>query len=331
VLIATFCCIAQAIGPAMAAPEPAGEPLWSFAAVADMHFEPSRQAAVVAAFSAIDAQLKPRFVMFLGDNSGYAPPQAVAPPPAADAQREPLGLRRQRFLKAFLDEHLKTPSVLIPGDNWPEDFEKVFGPFQYSFDFGGLHFLMLAPDRSCRQSKMEGLAVFDRDNLAWISRDLDRSRGRPTIVALHSPCVPPTFLDAIRLSRLLAGHPQVIAVFQGHLHVDGQWPGTGCQYLVFPSLGKTSPPAFKQVLVYPDRLELRTFGYNARTSQFEQAERRQEIAVPESLRGGVVRPAPGFQQANYDCVPAHPHLNDPDLVDRGSLLQTLLRQVAPEQ
>ena len=70
--------------------------------------------------------------------------------PANPKQPESLGLRRQRFLKQFLQEHLKTPYVLIPGNNWPEEFDKVFGAKQYSFDCGGLHFMLVDADRAYR-------------------------------------------------------------------------------------------------------------------------------------------------------------------------------------
>ncbi len=116
-------------------------PLFTFAWISDLHLDASRLEFIAKALGYIDRELKPDFVMITGDNNAH-------PAPVTDPQRpEPLALRRQKFFRTYLDKHLKTPCVIMPGDNWPHDFEKVFGPAQYSFDYGGLHFLFTSPDR----------------------------------------------------------------------------------------------------------------------------------------------------------------------------------------
>ena len=115
----------------------------------------------------------------------------------------------------------------------------------------------------------------------WIRRDLDRNRDKPTIVALHEPVHPPTFLDAPRLRGLLDRHPHVVAVLQGHLHVDLEFRRHGTTYLVAPSLGWTPSPAMKLVQVYPAGLVVRTIRDSQANGRFEMTSRCQEIAIPE--------------------------------------------------
>jgi hypothetical protein len=283
-------------------------------------------------------------VLLTGDNNAYAAP-------SADWRRpEPPGVRQQRFLKAFLEEHLKPPDirdqpvggnsasilgrcgstasaaaqppyVLVTADNWTEGFDQVFGPHQSSFDCGGLHFLLLDPDRVHHGSGFEGLSVFDERTWEWLRRDLERNRDKPTIVALHEPLVPPTFLDAPRLRALLDRHPQVVAVLQGHLHVDLEFRRNGTAYLVAPAVGRTPAPALKLVQVDPAGLRVRTIRDSEAKGRFEMTSRSQEITIPETLRGRLHRPPEArFVKAHYDCVPAHPIVDDPALAARAGEL-----------
>lgn len=280
-----------------------------------MHISAATLEHTAAAFRYVDTELKPDFVLFTGDNNGYP-----GPPDGADAS-ESRGLRRQRFLKRFLEQHLKTPYVIIPGDNWPEAFDQVFGPKQFSFDRGGLHFLLLAPDRAWSLPKNEGLSVFDSSTWDWIEQDLNRNRERPTIVAIHEPVFPPTFLDAPRLRQTLARHPNVIAVLQGHLHVDMQLRADGKAYLVAPSLARPPQPGMKVVDVYPTGLRLRTVVYREPDNQFEMQARVQRIDVPAALQAMLAAPADApFTMKNYESLPASPLVEDPSLQGRSSEL-----------
>ncbi len=316
---------ATALGEGLLTPPPqtAGAPLWSFAWVSDMHLDASRRELVAKALHYINAELKPHFVLITGDNNAL-------PAAPADPQRpEPLGLRRQRYLQVFLQEHLKCPYAILPGDNWPEEFDKVFGAKQYSFDYGGLHFLVLDSDRAYHGARTEGLSVFDESTWAWIRRDLDRHARKPTIVAIHEPVCPATFLDAGRLRGLLDRHPQVIAALQGHLHADLEFLANGRTYLVAPSLGKSPLPAFKWVKVYPEVLVLHTIQYRRSEDQFRVVERRQRIEVPRLLRQGLSRPSGSrLVMANYDAVPPHPHRDDPTLAGRvGELMEVIRKSI----
>lgn len=293
--------------------------------MSDMHVSASTLEYTAEAFHYIDTQLKPDFVLFTGDNNGYP-----GPPVATDAS-ESRGLRRQRFLKQFLEQHLKTPYVVIPGDNWPEAFDQVFGPRQFSFDRGGLHFLLLAPDRIWSPPKQEGLSVFDPPTWDWIERDLRNNRERPTIVAIHEPVFPPTFLDAPRLRQTLARHPNVIVVLQGHLHVDMQLKADGKVYLVAPSLERPPKPGMKLVDVCPTSLGIRTILYNEPDDRFEMQDRLQQIEIPAALRDVPTTPAgTRFAMEDYDSLPAIPLVEDPSLRNRSSeLLKNAFRFLLP--
>jgi hypothetical protein len=294
-------------------------PLWSFVWVSDMHLDGSLLEYEAKAMHYIQAELKPHFVLLTGDNNAQAAPPAEAQHP------ESLGVRQQRFLKAFLDEHLKTPYVLVTADNWVEGFDKVFGPHQYSFDCGGLHFMLLDPDRMYHGApsgpEYEGLSVFEKSTWDWIRQDLERHRQTPTIVALHEPICPPTFLDAPPLRALVEHNSNVVAVLQGHLHVDMDRRVKGIAYLVAPALGKPPAKAVKLVQVYPRGLVVRTIHYDEAGGRFEMLGRRQAIEIAQPLRDKLSVPAgPGFSKTGYDAVPAHPIVIDPALASRAGEL-----------
>lgn len=310
---------AAAVGRAEQATCATPKPLWTFVWISDLHVDESRRAFIAQALAYIDATLSPHFVLITGDNN------ALAAPPADPNHPEPLGLRRQRYFRAFLAEHLRAPYVVIPGDNWPEDFEKVFGPRQYSFDYGGIHFLLLAPDRSYHGAGLEGLSAFDEPTWAWITRDLERSCRKPTLVAIHEPICPCTFLEAPRLRALVSASGHVIAVMQGHLHADLEFRHETQTYLVAPSLGKSPVPAFKQIGVYPDALIVRTIYWDRSGGRFEPGGKPQGIGIPPELCAGVTKP-PGSRltMAGYDAMPPAAHVVDPMLAARfADLLKVL--------
>jgi hypothetical protein len=290
-------------------------PLWSFAWVSDMHLDGSVLQYEANAMHYIREELKPHFVLLTGDNN-------AEPAPPTDAKNpESVGVRQQRFLKAFLEEHLKLPYVLVTADNWVEGFDTVFGPHQYSFDCGGLHFLLVDPDRIYHGGptgpEYEGLSVFDKSTWDWMRQDLERHREMPTIVALHEPIYPPTFLDAPPLRALVERNPNVVAVFQGHLHVDLDRRCNGVAYLVAPALGKLPAKAMKFVQVYPRGLVVRTIHYNRAAGRFEMRDRRQVIEIAQPWRDKLTAPAgPRFSMAGYNSIPAHPIVIDPTLANR---------------
>jgi hypothetical protein len=294
------------------------EPLFSFVWVSDMHLDETREERVAEDLRRADG-LKPHFVLVTGDNN-------ARPAPEDPARPETVSLRRQRFLKEFLERNLRAPAVVIPGDNWPWDFDRVFGPMQYSFDYGGVHFLLLAPDRRCKAKGTEGLAVFDPSTWEWIRADLEGSRGKPVLAIIHEPIHPPTFLDALPLRALLKKHSHVVAVLQGHLHADMAWAVDGKTWLVAPSLATSPTSRFKQVRVYRDRITARTLARPPKGDRFEKSGRENRIDIPGALREGLKKPGGGFAKENPSAVPAHPLVDDPSLLERQSELTRAMRE-----
>jgi len=284
-------------------------PLFTFVWVSDFHLDGSRLDLLKRAFRCVDGELKPHFVMITGDNNAHAPEFKHK------GRVPPVTLRRQLFLKRFLREHLETPYVIIPGDDWPQDFEKVFGAFQFSFDYGGMHFLFTTLDR-CAYG-VEGRAVFDESTWTWMRDDLDRNKDRPTLFMMHETLLPPAFLDAVKTGRMLEAHPNVIASFCGHLHVDVQFEAGRIKYLVCPGLGPNPRHGMKHVKVYRHALILQTLEYNEAARRYEKVMKWQKINVPPSLQASLHKPSGArFKKDNYREIPPHPRRSDPALMRR---------------
>jgi len=154
----------------------------------------------------------------------------------------------------------------------------------------------------------------------------------PTLVAIHEPFVPCTFLDAPRLRELVARSPQVIGALQGHLHVDLEFRSGQRAWFVAPSLGKSKPPAFKVVEVHADALVLRTVEYDSSSGRFAMTQRRQTVKLDRAdLDRPSAPPGEGFSMNNYRCVPPKPHVDDPALARRSAeLLKAIGRTVAED-
>ena len=108
-----------------------------------------------------------------------------------------------------------------------------FGPTYYTFDYKGVHFVVLdsigiTPDRAYE-------ARIDDEQLAFVAKDLaGLAKGTPVIVATHIPLVtavpsytPPApqaahgsgFVNGPAMIKLFEGH-NVLGVLQGHNHVN---------------------------------------------------------------------------------------------------------------
>jgi len=138
-----------------------------------------------------------------------------------------------------------TGSGVSPTD--PEYGKKLFadhfGPTFYSFDHKGHHFIVLdsigiTPDRH-----YEGR--LDQDQLDWLAKDLAaQPAGTPIVVSTHIPLVtaitsytdpspkfPPQLVTGGPAAiKLFEGH-NVLAVLQGHTHVNEQVVWRGIPYI----------------------------------------------------------------------------------------------------
>lgn len=324
--------------------QPESPPLFTFAWLSDMHLDESNRQRMAQALQWIDQHLQPTFLLLTGDNSAIVPPGSVGVRPSGN----PLGeqsvgdqadrdFRRQQFLKQWLAEHWKRPYAIIPGDNWPKGFDRVFGPRQYRIECGGLHLVLLAPDCIYHGGGMEGLSTFDPETLNWLRKDLAIYRDNPTLVAIHEPIFPPTFLDAPQLRKLIKASPHVVGVLQGHLHVDLEMRDQGQTYWVAPAIGPGQPPAFKYGLVYRHAIILRTVELQAETGSWQLVEKWQKIDIPESLQKALHpveagNKAPGSASGEENPLrmvssrPARAVREDPALTKRAGQLLDIIQQ-----
>jgi 3',5'-cyclic AMP phosphodiesterase CpdA len=101
------------------------------------------------------------------------------------------------------------------------------GRFYYSFDHGGVHFIVLATHET-----QDVDVRIDDEQLEWLEDDLGASTG-PVIVVMHHTASEQDIghnrwfyraphlckiVERRRLRRILEGSEKVIAVFNGHLH-----------------------------------------------------------------------------------------------------------------
>ena len=289
-------------------------PVFRVAWMSDLHITDQESIdQVTAACHAIRDELKPNFTMITGDNCAYD--QGLGD----DERRLPQSHRRQLWLKKFLAHELASPYCIIPGDNWPWDFDRVFGPHHYSFDFGGIHFQFAATD--IQAVGTEGCAIFTPESWSWMRQDLQQNAGKPTLFILHETLWPAVFLEADRTAAMLTANPQVLAALSGHLHLDLDFTRGSWKQVIAPAIGRSHRPAFKIISLFPNLLLLESHEWNADTKTFQQAPKWQKIDIPEHLRAGISqKPLTGFAPENRAEMPAAPKQRDDKLNSRAGEL-----------
>lgn len=296
-------------------------PLLCFAWLSDFHLNGDDRTPVIRqACRTVRDTIRPSFAVFTGDNCAYDPPVSGA------RAALPLSHRRHLAFKDFLDAELGLPAIVIPGDNWPWDSEKVFGPGCFSVDAAGLHLIVLSPDRKAKGA--EGCAVFAPATWEWLTRDLQANRAKPTLVFMHENLVPPTFLDAPALRAVLRARPQVLAILTGHFHLDLDFRRDGQAHLACPGMVVGVRPGFKVVCLYPDRLVLNTWEYDLHTQQFHATLKWQRVDIPEGPLRQALHPLDTTQvlRENRSEMPAIPLVEDATLLQRrGELFLPLLQ------
>ena len=167
-------------------------------------------------------------------------------------------------------------------------FEDHVGKTYYSFDRKGVHFIVLdsigfTPDRA-----YEGR--IDAAQLSWLATDLGaQPRTKPIIVSVHIPLVsaidnytpapatPPahhgnTVVNSSDVTRLFEGH-NVLAVFQGHTHINERVDWHGVPYITSGAVSGNwwhgtrlgTPEGFTVVSLRGGRLTTRyeTYGFQS--------------------------------------------------------------------
>ena len=138
--------------------------------------------------------------------------------------------------------------MMLAKSNPREDFEQLFGPTYYSFDWGQIHCIVLdgnKPVPGVKDYKAVHGAV-EGGELAWLRADLAaQPQGKPTIVGIHIPVVttypqrrresPPDapyweVTNRDILTDLFAAH-HVRLVLQGHMHENERTVVKGVEYV----------------------------------------------------------------------------------------------------
>lgn len=182
----------------------------------------------------------------------------------------------------FLSEAARARFVEAFGAHLPE------GDTVYSFVHKDLRFCILDPwwkwsdGTLCASSEQSVAEKIDTTldgarwalpphQFAWLENELDE-HDEPTIIAMHYPAIPipkrmhrPGMKDAGCLDNgdllieLLVRYPQVKAIFSGHVHMNFIEPSEGLVHIVTSSLPEY-PTEYRDVRVFPDRLEISTLG-----------------------------------------------------------------------
>ena len=299
-----------------------GKPLFKVAWVSDMHLRDEASVkAVKTAFNLIRDDLKADLTLITGDNCDYDKGLSE------DEAKYPIGIRRHLWLKHFLEKELSSLYAIIPGDNWPWDFEKVFGTQKYSFDFGGFHFLLVSTDAVAPQR--DTTSVFYDDTKEWIKKDLAQNAKKPTLFVLHETLVPPCFPDAEWGAATLSANPNALAALCGHLHLDLEFPqGTWTQFCA-PSIGRSHRPAFKLLNFYQDQIILESYELQGDTGKIIKADKWQRIVIPKKYQATVKAHFKSGKRLAFENVrqmPARPKVSDKSLINRAQEVETALSQ-----
>jgi len=276
----------------------------------DLHLNRGNLSLADRAFAYMN-QLQPDAILVTGDNCAYAPSDFQTP-------FKDKYTRRWAYFKHLLDSKLHAPTVVLPGDNWPWGYAKVYGSRQFSLDLAGIHIVCVATDRAARG--IEGCATLNAETWTWLAKDLHENREKPTLVAMHENTAPPTFLEAGRLERLLQTHPQVLATLTGHLHLDVEFTVGNLRHIVCPALGPSLRHGLKEITVYQDAILLQTHEGGTEGEEFQPVEIWQQIAIPPALRKGLAPVKQPFTVRKQSSVPVHPMVEKPDLKERSAEL-----------
>lgn len=298
--------------------EPETSPLFTVAWLSDLHItDDTSEKLVRAACQRIRDELKPDLTFITGDNCGLPESRLQEHP------EKPLGWRRHLWLKNFLQDELPGEYVLIPGDNWPWDFEKVFGADKRSFTVAGFQFIFLTPDQQALAK--EGCLTFAEDTLAWLCEQIKANQDKPTLLVMHEPVWPPCFLDAPKIRSVADANAQILGVLGGHIHLDLEFTSKHWKQWCCPAIGRSHNPAFKRLQFYREQILMTSYEWNPDKKAFAQAPKWQRIEVPEKYRGNLPRQRPdtGFVMENLQEMSPRPRQKNPQLAGRFAELSSL--------
>lgn len=268
--------------------------MWRFVHLSDPHLSSERDGewnnrflcsmmpGVMRCLASDLAKLQPEFILATGDIASTTTREAMLD--ARDAMDSlgipyyPVGGNHDFVVEESRDWFREAFAERLPD-----------GKTYYSFDHNNLHFVMLdwnwvwsdgtlhpESEAAIADSQEKTLAgarwAVPDDMLAWLERDLSESGVMATIVAVHFPAVRipermrrPKMRDGgaldngAELIALLKRFPRVKALFSGHVHIHFIESLGGITQVVTGALPEF-PTEYRDVHVYPDRLEIHTRG-----------------------------------------------------------------------
>lgn len=270
----------------------AGEPLFRFVQISDIHLNRRVEPLLLAALAFVDREVRPAFAAITGDNAGRST------------------LEAQKHLKTLLDENLEAPCFIVRGDNWARNFAPVFGSTRQAFECGGVRFVFTGLDRD---DEGKGVGRFAGDTWDWMEKELANDGAESVVLFLHENVQPPVFLDAPRLDRLLENSPAAAATFTGHLHYDLEFRAGRVHHVLAPGLGPHPAHGFKVGEVHPRFIAVRTVEWDG--ARYAWTQKYQRIELPRPAR------QPSAQAIeNLRALPARETTFDIDAKDAGPAL-----------
>jgi outer membrane protein assembly factor BamB/predicted phosphodiesterase len=207
----------------------ADEKSFSFAVIADSHTDPTvpkRSNYLKAIYSSMSSSMnsterEPAFIMHVGD---------LVEAGLAEEYQEFVRLLPSRYKENF---HAVPGNHEVRWDEWAgELYKDLFGPSQYSFDCGDVHFIALDPTQLLQEP-----GYFTEAQLKWLEDDLKKTgRKKPVIVYVHYPIGDNNYYITNEESFFqTVEHYNVRAVFTGHVHNGDIWKQNGLTLLSLPA------------------------------------------------------------------------------------------------
>jgi 3',5'-cyclic-AMP phosphodiesterase len=124
----------------------------------------------------------------------------------------------------------------LPDAEHTQDWERLIGPLRLRVEAGGLSLVLW--DEFDHRDKKGWKAMMSPAKRSWLQHTFRKSRGRPVVVAQHSPPLPinRNYHDVWRDSNAdelldLLRRSDVLCVITGHWHRNGEWTARGLRVI----------------------------------------------------------------------------------------------------
>jgi Icc-related predicted phosphoesterase len=159
-----------------------------------------------------------------------------------------------KSIKKYLDSKLNAKYFAVKGNHEETNYEKIFGSANYSFDYGGVRFIVMGMDYDWKEF---GLGWYK--NVRWIENKITCSPDMPVIIVSHVPPAIPCSFGSAQLLKLLGRCKNIVMCISGHLHHEVEHDYLGIRHVVLPDLKWDSRHMIKIYDVYHDKIEIKTF------------------------------------------------------------------------